>query len=159
MWWLAYVLAASPALAEEPALPTAAARVSIMSGLPDLLGVSATVVRPVTVEAGASSFLLGFSFYGRAGVPIVLGTKPEPRAAWWVTPLVGYRFLHFKPYEILEDQHRVTGQLAIDYAYWFRPAVAVDVQLAAGADWIAWRSRGGPGAVAPDVRLSVGLAF
>ena len=96
---VAFLLLPHTAFAKEsPHKPIASLRVSVISGIPDILGASLSLkmFHPFELEAGASSLVLGYSFYGKAGASLQIFDNRLPIGTGWsVRGLLmgGYRFI------------------------------------------------------------------
>lgn len=137
-------------------------RVSAFSGLPDLLGVSAslTALRPFAAEVGVSTFGLGATMYGKLGaaIPLVNTRNIYGRGITLDLMLMGgYRYL-YGGFDTLEEAHAVIGTVGLDFTWWLAPRFGFTANLNGGGGF--WLSHTGTDAIAfPEARFSVGLAF
>lgn len=149
-------------------------RFSLLSGIPDVVGISASVsaFHPFDVELGAS---LGFSASGvgptaylRTGVAFPIVNTRDP--VWWdgwtldLFTHAGYRisdagpicFLGCDGTETHTLDHALTTTGGLDLTHWGSPDLGFTIQLTCGAaafwvsDGIEW---------IPELRLAVGFAY
>lgn len=145
-------------------IPWFALRLSAFSGIPDVLGVSATAYpwRTVAVEGGVGTLIFAMNAHVRAGpsFPLYNGRSAGGSgASLFLTPLVGYRYMETVPFDTTDRFHGINAVLAVDAAWWFARHFGLGLQLAGGgAFWVAGTSEGAP-PVVPDVRLSLGVLF
>ncbi len=149
---------------DRDAVPYAAVRLSALSGIPDLVSLSATAYpwRIAAVEGGVGTLGLALTAHLRAGVALPLVDARDDEGAGpsvFLTPLLGYRYMESVPFDIAHQFHGINGVLALDGAWWLARHFGVGLQLAGGA--AVWLAKTNPDAppVVPDLRLSIGLMF
>jgi hypothetical protein len=167
------LLVSAPALArtygdapsEPPPNPFATFRVSLLSGVPDVFGlsVSATMLRPFELEAGLSTAIVYSSWYARAGVALPL---VDARGAGGlgltvaVPVLAGYRYIEALPVGGTVDRRGGINAVAgVEVVFWLAPHFGLELQaLGGGVYWLEGVS-GSEWLLHPDVRLAAGIAF
>ncbi|RMG16718.1 MAG: hypothetical protein D6729_10280 [Deltaproteobacteria bacterium] len=151
-------------LAERPGRLTL--RLFLLSGLPDVAGVAATLtyLRPFEFEAGLSTLVLASSVYARAGYAFSVLDGRAPSGTGWVVDLsvlAGWRYMQTVPFDVSYEIHALGLALATDATFWATPSVGVSLQLVLGGLYYAFddHPNGPPSRVVPDLRFSVGLAL
>lgn len=137
-------------------------RVSIFSGIPDLAGASVTLtaLRPFAVEAGASTFGLGATAFGKLGaaIPLVNTRNAFGRGVTLDLMLMGgYRYLYGSLFGTAEG-HAVIATLGLDFTWWLAPHFGLTANLNGGGGF--WLSHSNSSEIGfPEGRLSIGVAF
>lgn len=155
----------------EPPRPLGAVRLSLLSGVPDLVGLSGalTALRPLEVEVGASWLVQLVSVYARGGLALALRDDRGAAGRGWTMHLglfVGYRYMRVLDAFVLPDSGATpeawyaTVNTGFEAVYWFRPHLGLDFHATLGA----MLPLGTPTLrsvipVIPDARVAVGLAF
>jgi len=141
-------------------------RLSLLSGVPDVAGLSValTALKPLELEAGVSTVILTFSTYVRGGVafPLIDDREADGRGTTLFLPvLVGYR--HLDGYALLSSgvsrYDGVNAVAGLEGTVWFAPHFGLELQLLLGGMYWIVGPTAGSGPLFPDVRLSIGLAF
>lgn len=145
--------------------PSLALRLSAMSGIPDLLGISLTLhaLEPLVLEAGVSTLGLGVTAYGRVGGAIPLLRRRDPWGRGWTSSfllMAGYRYISGVIWSTTIS-HAVTATASINATYWFVPRFGLQFALDAGGGYIFKQDNrsSDPPDFYPELRLSVGVAF
>jgi hypothetical protein len=138
---------------------TRIATVHLGVGLPDLMGgsVSLTAFRPLEVEVGAANGILYTTVFARAGAALPLYDRREEGRGLLIEGLAlgGWRWLRNTYWTGDNSRNGVELNLAAELSYWFKPHLALDVQLLAGGGlWVET-----PVAAFMDGRFTIGLAF
>ncbi len=137
-------------------------RVSAFSGLPDLLGVSAslTALRPFAAEVGVSTFGLGATVYGKLGaaIPLVNTRNYYGRGITLDLMLMGgYRYL-YGGFDTIEEAHALVATVGLDFTWWLAPHFGLTANLNGGGGF--WLDHTGTDAIVfPEARFSIGMAF
>lgn len=137
-------------------------RVSAYSGIPDLVGVSATLtaLRPFELEAGLSTLGLAATFYTKIGGAIPLANTRDSKG-WGVTLdlvlMLGYRHL-FGGFDTRLEAHGMTATVGLDFTWWLTTHLGLTAHLNGGGGLWLYHSSNAP-RLFPDVRFSIGLAF
>lgn len=133
---------------------------SVVSGVPDLFGVSADVAAgPVIGEGGVSTLILASSAWVRAGTMLRVAGVEEPEGGHGTLRFVGmagWRWLETVPFDTVQRASGPDAVIGLDGAWWLGSRIGLDAQLVGGAAIWAFRSDG-VRPVMPDVRLSIGI--
>lgn len=144
--------------------PIGSIRLSVMSGLPDLIGASLTIkaTHPIELEGGISTLLFGWSAYARVGPAFALLNRRGFRGNGWTMDFLimgGYRYLEGQLFSALVA-HGITLNVALNATYWFSRHFGLDMRISLGAGyWVAATSGTRDPPVFPDGRISIGFAF
>lgn len=150
---LAMLLALGASPTERPRL-IGSVRVSTFTGLPDVLGVSASLhlIPYVDLEGGAAAFVLAQSWYARGGPRFMFEDWRDAQhrgATLRLSALFGFKSVALKD-ERFQGFHFVG---AVELTHWFAPHLGLTFQLTGGGTVRAWP------VFFPELRLGWGLAF
>ena len=160
---LAMLLVATASDQSAPRHPYGALRGTLITGLPDMIGVFGSALlpfAPIEIELGVSGSLGSASLGARAGPRAWLLDSRRPGeggVGLGISALLGARYflLQGEPWKVSPN-----GVGTLDFWVWPGATVGLCFQLAAGAIYVPGSARGwGGGPWVPDVRLSFGLGF
>lgn len=151
---LVVALMVSSAVPEERPRLVASVRVSTFTGLPDVLGVSASfhLIPYVDLEGGGSAFVFAQSWYARGGPRWLFEDwrdESNRGLTLRLSALAGVKSIALKDARFL-GFHFVG---AAELTYWLGSHVGFTLQLTGGGTVRAWPS------FFPELRLAWGVAF